>query len=99
VCEILVQARHMKSENEAIFRESYYEEEFRLRSHVMNWLSASDAHADQEYQCSLRASNPRSGHWLMKNHAFRSWIEPGGDSENTLWITGIPGSGTLSVIT
>jgi hypothetical protein len=96
---LLEQARQMRSENEAEYHRLNYEEVLRRRLFLLNWLSAADASADQEYQCSLRASNPNSGQWLAKHSTFKSWLEPTSDFENALWITGIPGAGLFSVKT
>jgi hypothetical protein len=96
---LLEQARQTRSENEAKFRKLNDDEVLRRRLHLVDWLSAADALADQEHRCSLRASNSQSGQWLKEDHTFRLWLEPASDSENTLWITGIPGAGSFIVKT
>ena len=60
---------------------------------VVNWLSAADAHDDQDAFAAIRHDIPDTGRWILEESKIKDWLDPSQSSVPIIWLNGKPGAG------
>jgi hypothetical protein len=84
------QAEQLKEQREEARRQR--------RARVRAWLAAEDMRSEQEYHSTVRQEFPGTGRWIIKKRLVKDWLEIETRCEALLWLTGIPGAGTVSFL-
>ena len=82
------------------FESHKFRDDQRRKSYVVDWLShVSCQNRHMELRREQR-SYPESTRWIFKTTELYEWFRAGETSSPLLWVSGIPGAGSLhSVIT
>jgi hypothetical protein len=65
---------------------------------VMEWVLGGQTKLDHDSACDARSEYPGSGRWLLKNPELENWKEADTPVSSILWLNGIPGAGTLTLL-
>lgn len=65
----------------------------RRRIAVLQWLDPFDSEVVHEKYLEVRAENPNSGSWLLKEPKFLGWYQTDACKNPLLGLNGIPGAG------
>ena len=90
--------RQSQSDAQMTYRSLKGAEDRKKRFVVRDWLSAASTAEDQYNHRMDRAEYQDTGRWILKNALIRAWCDHTIPSTPTLWLSGIPGAGNLSIV-
>ena len=65
---------------------------------VMEWIAGAPTNMDHESACEARKEDPSSGRWILTKPVFKIWKEADTPGSSILWLKGMPGAGTLTLL-
>ena len=80
------------------FEKTEIMERHKVYTLVMEWISGAQTQLDHEACCQERAQYPGTGEWILKHDKIKDWREADTPVSSILWLNGIPGAGTDSMI-
>ena len=86
--------RHLRLLAEESFQSLKATEGTRRKAVIFQWLSCPGVEVAHERHLEVRAANPQSCHWILREDLFQKWFDPLYCSTPLLWINGKPGAGT-----
>jgi len=85
----------LRARSEAEFKSQRESEQLRRRIAVRDWLQPVPIEAHQESRAEARQGYPGVCSWIQGQERYLKWKDFQSQSENILWLTGIPGAGML----
>jgi hypothetical protein len=62
---------------------------------VINWLSSTNAHLDQQASATARHNYPGTCRWILEKPEIKIWYDPDDSMVRLVWLNGIPGAGNF----
>jgi hypothetical protein len=93
--EQIQEARDAQLRSEAAFAAFELEQNHMKRIAVTNWLSATDADADQVSFSAARQDIPGTGRWILEQPEIKTWLDRSQKTVPMIWLNGKPGAGQL----
>jgi hypothetical protein len=89
------ESRALRLQFQDSFKAAEKTERENRRLAVMNWLSAADAHLDQEGVAMVRHDYPGTCRWIIEKPELKAWYDPEDTLVRLIWLKGIPGAGSF----
>ena len=86
--------KHLRLLADASFRDLKEAESKRRKASLFQWLSCPGVEAAHERHIEVRAGNPQSCRWILREDLFQRWFDRLYCSTPLLWINGKPGAGS-----
>lgn len=75
------------------------EEQNKKERSVREWLATGGhAQTDHEQFVGIRKAYPSTGNWILEHEFILNWIDADVPTTPIVWMTGIPGAGTLFLL-
>jgi hypothetical protein len=78
------------------YHHSVIEERQRKMKAVSQWLAIGrQSELDHEQYQKVRNDYPSTGYWILEHEQMKQWIIADVAEKSVMWMTGVPGAGTL----